>query len=646
MRVLITGVSSGLGAGLAQAHLDAGDQVYGVSRRQAPEGLTQAGLLHAPLDLSDAEQVGPVLGELLGHKAPDLVYLNAGVLGPFEDLREANLESLRATFDTNLWAQKTTADAVLSLGDPGLVVAISSGASVRGRRGWSGYALSKAALNMLVQLYAAEAPKTHWISLAPGLIDTAMQDQLCGRAEDPRYPSIETLKAARGKDAMPEPKDAGERIRSILPRLRGLASGSFADLRKLSGPSVFLKPSPLEGLPGNLPENLQNIVARTTPIPSIAGRAAEIRKKDPRLVRADIGQISGFDPEKEVLYGPPTGLPQLREALAESFNLSHGLGGEGKFSIQAGNVCVTTGAAEGLSLLFRCFAQGKVVGVPRGFWSNYRNGSELANAQIEVVDFFDEDGWLDVEGVRQTLRDKGIEVLVANFPCNPTGAVLDEEEARNLAQMIREENILAIADEVYDRLRYDGHPPLSLMPFAPQHIVSVSSASKEYLLPGARVGYVLTGSKTLAQTVLGKLLRASSASPNVLGQERLLEFLEADLADLRAGRPPGIQVAIRDGMQARRDQLLEVLEAHGLHPSGRAGRKPEGTIFFMVSVPDWFQGDDEAFAETLLEEAVVSTVPGSAFGLPGTVRFSYGGMTPEEISKLGENLSRLREKLR
>lgn len=648
MKVLVTGVSSGLGAGLARAHLGRGDEVYGVSRRPPPEDLTAAGLRHVALDLAETGKVRPALEELLaGARDLGVVHLNAGILGTIEDLGDSDLADLRNTFEVNVWANKTVLDALRDLEvRVEQVHAVSSGAAVSGNRGWGGYAVSKAGLNMLVQLYAREWPGTHFVALAPGLVDTAMQDHLCA-LDDARFaPGIDRLKAARGTPGMPGPDEAGARIVDLLPGLRRLASGSFADLRRLppavtatSAPSA----PPLHRLDELLPAEIQGIVARKTLIPSIAIRAGEIRAETPTLVRADIGQISGLDPELEVLYGPPVGLPALRSLVAEGFNLAHGL--QGERALGPANVCITTGAAEGLSLLFRCFAQGKVVAVPRGHWANYRNGVELAGGKIVVVDFFDHDGALDVAGLREALKREGAAVLVANFPCNPTGAVLVPEEAAALASLIEELGILCVADEVYDRLRYDGGGALSLLTLAPGHVVTVSSASKEYLLPGARVGYVLSGSTHLTDQVLRKLVRASTASPNVLGQRKLLELLEGDVAAMREGRDPPVLTRVRDEMGARRDRLVAVLAKHGFEPIGRPGHQPQGTIFLMAALPGWWDGDDQELCDAALDAACVSMVPGGAFGLPGAVRFSYGGMTVAEIEQLDANLGRFREGL-
>jgi aspartate/methionine/tyrosine aminotransferase len=392
-----------------------------------------------------------------------------------------------------------------------------------------------------------------------------------------------------------------------------------------------------------LPVHIRGIVERDTPIPSIALTAQTLSQKYPQLVRADIGQISGFDADLEVLYGPPVGLPALREMIAESWNLSHGFTAENGLSTQGVAVC--TGAAEGLSLLLKCFAEGKKVGLPRGHWENYLNGVALAKGETVILDYFDQEGALDTDNLKKTIKDAGVEVIVANFPCNPTGAVLNTEEAQRLANMIKELNIICIADEVYDRLRYDGHEPVSLMPFAPEHIVSVSSASKEYLLPGARVGFVLAFASTITDQILRKVIRASSASPNVLGQRRLLELLGPDLEDMRAGREPGLLSRIRKELQERKENLVRVLEVFEFSSIGRPNHLPQGTIFLMAGLPSWWQGNDTDFAQAALDACCVSTVPGSAFGLPGSVRFSYGGMTVERIEQLEKNLQKFRDSL-
>ncbi|MEE8141912.1 MAG: pyridoxal phosphate-dependent aminotransferase [Planctomycetota bacterium] len=396
---------------------------------------------------------------------------------------------------------------------------------------------------------------------------------------------------------------------------------------------------PLQQLHSILPAEVQQVVKRATPIPSIALQATQQQQRFPQLVRADIGQITGYDSAREVLYGPPVGLERLRQKLSELWNLTYSIAG----GLTAKNVAVTTGAAEGLSLLFRCFASGKRVGLPTGHWENYVNGVQMAGGTTTTVDYFTDHGTLDGEHLTRQIRAQKIEVLVSNFPCNPTGAVLTAEEAQCIAEVARATDVLLISDEVYHRLRYDGHPPVTLLQHAPERTLVVGSASKEYLLPGARTGWVISQVSEVTDVVLRKLIRSNTASPNVLGQERVLELLEEEVAELSAGKEPSFIVALREELRSRKENLVKVLSEFGFSMVGRVGHVPQGTIFLMAGIPDWWSGSDEDLAERALEAGCFSCIPGSAFGLPGSVRFSFGGMTLDAIEQLRENLRRFRE---
>lgn len=398
---------------------------------------------------------------------------------------------------------------------------------------------------------------------------------------------------------------------------------------------------PFDRLDEILPADVLTVVHRMTPIPTVAGRAGAIAKQDPNFVRGDIGQVVGLDPSIEVLYGPPVGLEPLREAVAEFWTrtfrlddpayLGHSLGAE--------NVTITTGAAEALTLLFRCFGAGKNVGLPRGYWENYLNGVGLSGGNAVVVDYFAESGELDLAGLGRDVEEKNVKCLVANFPCNPTGAVLTEEDARAIAAFLRERDLILIADEVYARLRFDGGAPISLLAYAPERVVSLSSASKEYLIPGARIGYVVSDRAELTNAVLRKLVRANTASPNVPGQRMVLEMMTKDLEALRAGDEPAMLKKIRAELGQRKTALVEVLRKHGFDVVGRPGHEPMGTIFLMASLPNWWKDGDEEFVEAALERSAFSAIPGSAFGLAGSVRFSFGSMSLEAVAELDRRLS-------
>ena len=159
--VLITGNSSGLGLAFTQLYLGQGWTVFGMSRRGCP--LHHAYLRDVKVDLADAEAVPGALDLLLGEAAHlDLVILNAGILGDIHLLTQTPLTAIKPVMDINVWANKLILDWLHHDGmKVDQIILMSSGAAVNGNKGWNAYALSKATLNMLTQLYAAEFPDSH-----------------------------------------------------------------------------------------------------------------------------------------------------------------------------------------------------------------------------------------------------------------------------------------------------------------------------------------------------------------------------------------------------------------------------------------------------------------------------------------------------
>ncbi|MFO7581183.1 SDR family NAD(P)-dependent oxidoreductase [Guyparkeria sp.] len=248
---LITGNSSGLGLALSQALLEREYGIYGCSRRGCNELAPH--VTDVRCDLSDLDAIGPALDRLLdgvGHL--DLVVLNAGILGEIEDMSRLSLGRLREIMDINVWSNKVVLDWLLDSGiEIDQIVAISSGAAVLGNRGWGGYALSKAGLNMLCRLYAHEFENTHVAAVAPGLVDTRIIDTLLEQADANRFPALERIQAARGTDTLLSPDRAAQRLLEALPALKEHESGSFVDLRQILAPEEYAELMAARNRPGS-----------------------------------------------------------------------------------------------------------------------------------------------------------------------------------------------------------------------------------------------------------------------------------------------------------------------------------------------------------------------------------------------------------
>jgi benzil reductase ((S)-benzoin forming) len=237
MHLLLTGHTHGLGQALAETALVRGATVYGLARGRLEPA--QAGLVQAQADFARPDTLATTLDRLVPAAAAlDLVILNAGVLGPIAAMADTSLDTLREVMDVNVWANKLILDWLVRRAVPARqVLLMSSGASQSGHFGWGAYAMSKAALNMLARLYAHELPHSHLCALAPGLVATAMQDELA-RHDAATFPSLARLHAARGTADMPPPAVAAARLLDLVPALLRFPSGEYVDVRRAFPPDT------------------------------------------------------------------------------------------------------------------------------------------------------------------------------------------------------------------------------------------------------------------------------------------------------------------------------------------------------------------------------------------------------------------------
>lgn len=230
--VFITGTSSGLGRALAEEYLGRGCEVYGLSRRSAQ--IDSERFREVRADLGNLGAIASTLDGLLGGAAIGVAILSAGRLGEFKSMPELGVDELRRAMDINVWANKQILDWFAAHRAPRQGVLISSGAAVHGNQGWGSYALSKAALNMLVQLYAHDLPDSQLLALAPGLVRTPMQDYIHDEVNGDEFPSVKRLQEAYATAAMATPRAAARMIADALPGLaKRRASGDFVDIRRI-----------------------------------------------------------------------------------------------------------------------------------------------------------------------------------------------------------------------------------------------------------------------------------------------------------------------------------------------------------------------------------------------------------------------------
>ena len=227
---LITGISSGLGKALAETYKEFGYEVYGLSRRKVE------GYKHIECDLIWKHQIPDKLRKLLKDIGEiDVVILNAGVLGQIEFSNKVVLSELERVLDINTISNKMIIDYLINKKiKVKQVVAISSGAAINTYTGWGNYSISKAALNMMMKVYAIENPKTHFLSLSPGPVNTSMQDFICEEIDGEKFEWKKKFVELRENNEAPSAEEAAEKIYELLPQLKEeLESGSFIDVRKI-----------------------------------------------------------------------------------------------------------------------------------------------------------------------------------------------------------------------------------------------------------------------------------------------------------------------------------------------------------------------------------------------------------------------------
>jgi NAD(P)-dependent dehydrogenase (short-subunit alcohol dehydrogenase family) len=232
--IIITGTSSGIGFGLAEHYLTQGNIVIGMSRRANEQLSNYQNYEHLEIDITNQEAVKKAFEDFKNREFYiKLLVLNAGVLGEIKYLETIEIDAAKQVMEINLWANKLIIDELIKQKtECRQIVAISSGAARNGNAGWGPYSISKAALNILIQTYAAEQTNIHFTAVAPGLVDTAMQDYISSVKSVDKFPSLTFLQAAKGTDAMPAPMTLAPRLAKLFEKAyTQIRSGNFIDIR-------------------------------------------------------------------------------------------------------------------------------------------------------------------------------------------------------------------------------------------------------------------------------------------------------------------------------------------------------------------------------------------------------------------------------
>ena len=225
--ILITGCSSGLGLALTNYYLEKGSKVYGISRNK-PD-IKNENFIHKSFDLSNISKIKEELSAfILDIKEINTVFLNAGMLGKIKILSELSIEELNEVYALNVYANKEILDILMNIKVENIIL-ISSGASKNGYKGWGSYSLSKAGVNMLVNLYSNEMFNTKIIALAPGVIKTPMTDYIRFELDENIFTSAKKLNEGLVQTAF----ETAIKIDAFINRIDEFETGSYVDIRQI-----------------------------------------------------------------------------------------------------------------------------------------------------------------------------------------------------------------------------------------------------------------------------------------------------------------------------------------------------------------------------------------------------------------------------
>jgi aspartate/methionine/tyrosine aminotransferase len=413
--------------------------------------------------------------------------------------------------------------------------------------------------------------------------------------------------------------------------------GKMIDLKEVMEPGDERIPI-LEHAWENMPEGFKTIIGREDPIVTVTAKAKEIAKEDKEFVRSDIGQAVGVIPEYEVYYGPTIGIIELRKLIAEFWTKFYKLDG-----LSYENVAITTGATEALGLLFAILSYGHKVILMTPHWPTFPDAIVRAGADYIRFELIDESGKLRLKELSELIETEQTHTMLINFPNNPSGIAISKNAMSEFASFAREHQLILISDEVYNRIRFTGEPQ-TMLSFAPERTVAVSAASKDYLIPGHRTGYVISMSKTITNVFMKKLIRCQSSCPGIAGQYALMEILSREVDELRKGKSPSFVKPVVEELKRRRDVLANYLQDAGFKLYG--GRPSDGSIFMLAKIPEEIKLSDKEFISKAMEMKKFSAIPGSSCGEPGYLRFSFGSMEMADIERMGKRLKEVVESLK
>ena len=292
-------------------------------------------------------------------------------------------------------------------------------------------------------------------------------------------------------------------------------------------------------------------------------------------------------------YARSFGVPELNEAIADGFSHRNGLRVD-----PTSQVTVTSGCTEALAASFLGLLDpGDEVVLIEPMFDVYRPDAAMAGAVPRYVTLRPPDFRIDFDELRAAFSHR-TRAIVVNTPHNPTGRVFDTDELEAIAALCHEFDAIAICDEVYEHIVYDGtHVSLATLDGMWERTVTLSSLGKTFSLTGWKIGWAIAPEAlTAGVRAAHQFLTFATATPLQHGAAAALRAPDDYFSELTAA------------YRSRRDLL-----ATGLAKLGFEVFWPEGTYFLLADHTNFGIGNDVEFTRHLIETAGVAVIPPSAF---------------------------------
>ena len=319
--------------------------------------------------------------------------------------------------------------------------------------------------------------------------------------------------------------------------------------------------------------------------------------------------------EGDTKYTAVDGTPALKKAIVEKFKRENNL----DYSIDQ----ITVGAG-GKHVIYNAMMatlnKGDEVIIPAPYWVSYPDVVLLAGAKPVIIECSEDQGFkLNPKDLKNNITNK-TKWLILNSPSNPTGASYSENEIKKLAEVLKKNShVHILSDDIYEHISYEGFKffTIAQIPELKERVLTMNGVSKSYAMTGWRIGYA-AGSKEIIKAI-AKIQSQSTSNPSSVSQAAAVEALNGT---------QNFIIERSKAFQERRDFVVSELNKI----DGINCLKPEGAFYVFPSCKDLLgkkdnKGNvlktDNDFVQSMLENAGVAVVQGSAFGLDGFFRLSY-----------------------